>query len=839
MKCRKCGAGLPEGAHFCRECGTQVSENKIQFCRECGRKLETGTRFCPECGTPVQEIPLPESTNQALHGTNAEPEKEKQHREQNAGSDKAEKRQEEKPSPLSLHYDEGYQANPRGGREGNPELDKESNPFIEAIKKSSEWVYRKFMDFWTPLSRYGKIMTSILAVLTILLLTAFCAGHPFAGVLALIQIVLVSLCGLLHNGKIKEPKPHSERYLMIAAAVLLVPYFLTFVVGKNTNEPVESPDVALEQTEAVYEAAPVETEDKVPATVPAATTQETAEATETVQTESEAPTVETLAAEPTAVPLAEAPEFGVQIQVNCAENLIFSKYDLEVSIDGNLLGSLKHGASEEYDIDLTKGCHIIEFTSAESADVFGDTEFQVNEEMLFIYDLHCTASEVVVELNHSESMRPLGENEAKIPQSAESFAGRDINEVFNELEALGFSDKEIVEIKDTTDEEKLGTIKSISVDGNKAFSKGTIFNKDSKIIAEIHAPAWTDVEIYTVLAEAENQPAAQVLELVEENGWEEAGFSITYTVDNQLTGELEPEGKFFCGSAPSTNPRIIMLQFLTEERQAAKLVLQEKFPQKNALKAAVVGLTNGQATDVFAWDGNSLDASKFHNYTDMNGFYLTVLYSGQWLPENENTWHVDGIECMMSGTGTCIKADMDISFENNQYQISNLDRTIASRENLDSDDPSKTNFEHIDPSADTPYLTVPAYKIQGERDLKVEQDRNNRTMPTAERTRWINSQFSIWDGHHEQLTDMIKASLNDESSYEHIETVYVDITSPELLDEVKNALSLSGIYKQLDVGDLVITVKFSAKNAFNATIKGNAIGIARYSTNTIELVAIE
>jgi hypothetical protein len=42
------------------------------------------------------------------------------------------------------------------------------------------------------------------------------------------------------------------------------------------------------------------------------------------------------------------------------------------------------------------------------------------------------------------------------------------------------------------------------------------------------------------------------------------------------------------------------------------------------------------------------------------------------------------------------------------------------------------------------------------------------------RTELIENQFNPWDGSHINLTRLIKESLNDPNSYEHVETVYWD-----------------------------------------------------------------
>lgn len=49
MKCQNCGAELKPGVSFCRECGAKVMPPKM-FCRECGAKLPDGAKFCSNCG---------------------------------------------------------------------------------------------------------------------------------------------------------------------------------------------------------------------------------------------------------------------------------------------------------------------------------------------------------------------------------------------------------------------------------------------------------------------------------------------------------------------------------------------------------------------------------------------------------------------------------------------------------------------------------------------------------------------------------------------------------------------------------------------------------------------
>lgn len=87
---------------------------------------------------------------------------------------------------------------------------------------------------------------------------------------------------------------------------------------------------------------------------------------------------------------------------------------------------------------------------------------------------------------------------------------------------------------------------------------------------------------------------------------------------------------------------------------------------------------------------------------------------------------------------------------------------------------------------------------------------------TKEETRQeqIEKNFSAWDGSHRGLTEVIKKSMNDSSSYEHVETVY------------------------WDKGDhLVVKTTFRGKNAFGGVVKNWVIAKVDFSGNVIEVIS--
>lgn len=78
----------------------------------------------------------------------------------------------------------------------------------------------------------------------------------------------------------------------------------------------------------------------------------------------------------------------------------------------------------------------------------------------------------------------------------------------------------------------------------------------------------------------------------------------------------------------------------------------------------------------------------------------------------------------------------------------------------------------------------------------------------------IQSGFSAWDGSHRALEQIIKKSMNDPESYEHVETRY------------------------LDKGDfLIVITKFRGKNAFGGTVVNSAAAKADLNGKVLEIIS--
>lgn len=92
------------------------------------------------------------------------------------------------------------------------------------------------------------------------------------------------------------------------------------------------------------------------------------------------------------------PEFNVTIEVECVENLIFSKYDVEMSIDDEFEGTISHGDKETFEVVLKRGKHTISFESAEDDTLDGEVEVEITKNDTIKLKISCSSSGIDAEL---------------------------------------------------------------------------------------------------------------------------------------------------------------------------------------------------------------------------------------------------------------------------------------------------------------------------------------------------------------------------------------------------------------------------------------------------------
>jgi hypothetical protein len=90
---------------------------------------------------------------------------------------------------------------------------------------------------------------------------------------------------------------------------------------------------------------------------------------------------------------------------------------------------------------------------------------------------------------------------------------------------------------------------------------------------------------------------------------------------------------------------------------------------------------------------------------------------------------------------------------------------------------------------------------------------NTDGTPKTERQIQLKKQFNAWNGSHIELTKIIKKSMNDPDSYEHIETVYWDMTD-----------------------HVIVSTTYSGKNAFGGRVKNQVKAKADNNGKIIEII---
>jgi len=125
--------------------------------------------------------------------------------------------------------------------------------------------------------------------------------------------------------------------------------------------------------------------------------------------------------------------------------------------------------------------------------------------------------------------------------------------------------------------------------------------------------------------------------------------------------------------------------------------------------------------------------------------------------------------------------------------------------------------------ADKKILDAKAIEDKKVADAKIAKDKEIAAKKAIEDTKiaekakykaWVDGQFSPWDGSHTGLVDLIKPNLNDDKSFKHVETTYVD----------------KGTY-------LIVYMTYRPTNGFGAVILQNVTAKADYKTNTISVTS--
>lgn len=748
---------------YCPKCGNEIKE-KMKFCFNCGEKLDFETEEENEL-----EVTMDNSEEIKAKETNDVKEDEHKHEPKTTEDSNVESKKIITEEDISM-----------------PSSNKEKYSTSQQITSNltiTDKIKRKCKEVWNQLSLFSRILTILIAFSAFLGFIALLCGKTLSIVIAVLQIVLFVVGWLMQKDKIKQVRKWLPYLLIVLAILLFVPFFSTFSSnGKpdvSTQSTVPDKERVLEKLQwpenKLAQLVPKpksmlgyvewEHDDEIKINIGKTSkddymdykkmcaekgfTTVTSEDTSFYYANNDdgyrLKLTYTEDKEVMSITVSE-PLYTITIEIDCAANLIFSKYDLKVLVDSNEIGTLKHGEKDTFNVDLENGAHTLEIQNAEDSSVKGNVDFNVDQNNSHKYNVSCKSDKVNIE----------EESKVNPPIVLSELGDKSYDDVQKLFTDAGFTDVSATAIDDLTVDKKDNENKAsdISIDGKSDFTKDTSYFKNVKVVITYHT--------------------------------------------------------------------------FSEEKydEAMRNALESTFPVENAKRAAVVTITNATAIDVFAKDGNTLDATKFHSYSDTSGnfynYYIKVNSWGTWTAKDEKSWHVDSLE-LENSLGNPFDLSLDVAFNGTDYLVSNIKGTYGSLANtMDISEVVTENDESI-------YLKVPTKLIKNDRaDTLLDTHRD-----------WVESGFSSWDGSYKELSSLIKANLNDEKSFKHIETSYIEVVNDQIRDEINKTIKSANKQARVEIGDLWITTEFSAKNAFNATIKNTAYGIASFKDNTIILVAIE
>ena len=135
---------------------------------------------------------------------------------------------------------------------------------------------------------------------------------------------------------------------------------------------------------------------------------------------------------------------NVSITIECEQNLIFSTYDLNVYVDDEWQGTIDHGTSEDFELTLNDGVHVLRVAEEGNEDVVGSIDFVVDGDSSLKFEARCTSSQIEIEAVDELNPQISSEdepNEGDPQESVEQVPEEDLNRLLsqNAMDASWFS----------------------------------------------------------------------------------------------------------------------------------------------------------------------------------------------------------------------------------------------------------------------------------------------------------------------------------------------------------------------------------------------------------------
>lgn len=185
-------------------------------------------------------------------------------------------------------------------------------------------------------------------------------------------------------------------------------------------------------------------------------------------------------------------KYKVKLNIDFEENLIFSKYDVNVSSSGQYK-TLKHGEDKVLEFYLEEGEHTIIFENDEDSSISKEITINVTANMEVGVEISCHYDKISVTKKYTDKDEEMVSNEIKMDSDKSAFIYENYKDVIKKLENLGFTNIEEKPMYDIelgwTDE---GEVDNVKIDGKDDYKRGDVFKNDVKVIVSYHLNANDD-----------------------------------------------------------------------------------------------------------------------------------------------------------------------------------------------------------------------------------------------------------------------------------------------------------------------------------------------------------
>lgn len=242
----------------------------------------------------------------------------------------------------------------------------------------------------------------------------------------------------------------------------------------------------------------------------------------------------------------------LNIEAACEGNILSSRYDVDLYVDDEKIGNVKHGSEGTYSVNLESGNHVFQAREKDGS-AKGTKEFEMPEDNARLScRVKCTSNSIEIgdfTVQTTGQAQPSDENAAdaestareqeereaaeaearekeeadaktaaeraeleangvKTPRSKWDYLGTDWNEAVDALSAAGFESVSASPTYDLANPNggifagRPNDIKEISIDGSSSFNEGDLFEKSVPVVIVYHAWKYDDPSLsynsYTV-----------------------------------------------------------------------------------------------------------------------------------------------------------------------------------------------------------------------------------------------------------------------------------------------------------------------------------------------------